>query len=154
MDEEYHLWYHDLKKVVHDILSNLDFNTTLDYAPHQKFCGGYCDFMSGNWAWNQCVSVTLKECLRPLSSSLSQDIIVLNPRMHGCMYVSIILGFNKTTVCVATGQNKCYPVYLSVGNIHNNIHRAHKDALSLIRFLLIPEGNTYILLTGDAHVKL
>ena len=157
MDEEYHLWYQDPRKVVRNILSNPDFNTALDYVPYHKFCDGkrrYCDFMSGNWAWNQCVSVALGERPRPLCSSLSQDTIALNPRMHRCMFAPIILGSDKTTVSVATGQNEYYPVYLSIGNIHNNIRRAHRGALVLIRFLPIPKGNTCILLTSDAHVKL
>lgn len=52
----------------------------------------------------------------------------------------IILGSDKTTVSVATGQHDYHPVYLSVGNVHNHLRRAHKDALVLIGFLPIPEG--------------
>jgi len=85
---------------------------------------------------------------------LSQDIIASNPEMRGCMFVPIILGTDKTTVSVATGQNEYYPVYLSIGNIHNNVRRAHKDALVLIGFLPIPKGSNYILLMGNAHVEL
>lgn len=87
-------------------------------------------------------------------SSLSQDTIASDPEMHGCMFVPIILGTDKTTVSVATGQNEYYPVYLSIGNIHNNVRRAHKDALVLIGFLPIPKGSNCILLTGNANVKL
>ena len=47
----------------------------------------------------------------------------MDPEMHGCMFVLIILGSDKTTVSVATGQHKYYPVYLSIGNVHNNICR-------------------------------
>ncbi|KIN95142.1 hypothetical protein M404DRAFT_166656, partial [Pisolithus tinctorius Marx 270] len=35
--------------------------------------------------------------------------------------VPIILGSDKTTVSVTTGQNDYWPVYISIGNIHNNI---------------------------------
>ena len=157
MDEEYHLWYRDPRKVVHNILSNPDFNTTLDYTPYREFRDGkrqYCNFMSGDWAWNQCVGVILKKRVNPLNLSLSQDTIALNPRMHGCMFVPIILGSDKTTVSVATGQNEYYPVYLSIGNVHNNVRRAHKDALVLIGFLPIPKGNTYVSITDNAYVKL
>ena len=64
----------------------------------------------------------------------------MDPEMHGCMFVPIILGSDKTTVLVATGQHEYYPVYLSIGNVHNNVRRAHKDALVLIGFLPIPKG--------------
>jgi hypothetical protein len=56
------------------------------------------------------------------------------------MFVPIILGSDKTTVSVATGQNEFYPLYLSIGNVKNHVRRAHKDALVLIAFLAIPKG--------------
>jgi hypothetical protein len=56
------------------------------------------------------------------------------------MFVPIILGTDKTTVSVATGQHSYHPIYLSVGNVHNRLRRAHKDALVLIGFLPIPKG--------------
>ena len=62
MDEDYQLWYRDPRKVVHNILANLDFNATLDYSAYRDLQDGkrrYCNFMSGNWAWDQCVSITL-----------------------------------------------------------------------------------------------
>ena len=56
------------------------------------------------------------------------------------MFVPIILGTDKTTVSVATGQNDFHPLYLSIGNVQNHIRRAHKDALVSIGFLPIPKG--------------
>ena len=159
MDEEYRLWYRDLRKVVHNILTNPDFSATLDYVPYRDFCDGkrhYCDFMSGDWGWNQCVCVIpekLRDLFYPL---LSQDSIATDPAMHGCMFVPIILGSDKTTVSVATGQHEYYPVYLSIGNIHNNVRRAHKNALVLIGFLPIPKGNAWavrVLLLNNTHTE-
>jgi len=60
--------------------------------------------------------------------------------MHGAMMVPIILGSDKTTVSVATGQNDYYPLYLSIGNLHNNTRRAHCNSLVLIAFLAIPKS--------------
>jgi len=60
--------------------------------------------------------------------------------MHGAMLVPIILGSDKTTVSVATGQNDYYPLYLSIGNVHNNTRRAHRNALILVAFLAIPKS--------------
>ena len=60
------------------------------------------------------------------------------------MFVPVILGSDKTTVSVATGQNDFYPVYLSIGNVQNHIRRAHKNALVLIGFLPIPKGTHFL----------
>jgi len=62
------------------------------------------------------------------------------------MFVPIILGSDKTTVSVATGQNEYYPLYLSVGNIQNHMRRAHKNALVVIGFFPIPKGEDSVLL--------
>ena len=59
------------------------------------------------------------------------------------MFVPIILGSDKTTVSVATGQNDFYPLYLSIGNVQNHIRRTHKNALVLIGFLPIPKGSCH-----------
>ena len=69
-----------------------------------------------------------------------QDILAEDPAMHSTMVVPIILGSDKTTVSVATGQNDYYPLYLSIGNIHNNTHHAHWNGLILLAFLAIPNG--------------
>lgn len=61
------------------------------------------------------------------------------------MFVPIILGSDKTTVSVATGQNDYYPLYLSIGNVQNHMRRAHKNALVVIGFLPIPKGKNRLL---------
>ena len=56
------------------------------------------------------------------------------------MFVPIILGSDKTTVSVRTGNNKYWPLYLSIGNIHNNVRRAHRNGVVLLGFLAIPKS--------------
>jgi hypothetical protein len=73
----------------------------------------------------------------------SQDKIAEDPVTHGSMFVPIILGSDKTTVSVATGHNEYYPLYMSIGNVHNNVRRAHRNALVLVAFLAIPERTCY-----------
>ena len=58
------------------------------------------------------------------------------------MFVPIIVGSDKTTVSVGTGNNEFWPIYGSVGNLHNNIRRAHGAGLVLIGFLSIPKCNS------------
>ena len=58
MMAEYQLWYRDPRQVIHNILSNPEFASGIDYAPRRDFQNEkrrYCDFMSGDWAWDQCV---------------------------------------------------------------------------------------------------
>ncbi|KAH9046933.1 hypothetical protein EDB84DRAFT_1586692 [Lactarius hengduanensis] len=43
------------------------------------------------------------------------------------MLVPIILGSDKTTVSVATGHNKYYPVYMSIGNVWNNFRKFRRQ---------------------------
>lgn len=59
---------------------------------------------------------------------------------HGSTFVPIIAGSDKTTVSVATGQNDYYPLYLSIGNIHNETRQKHGNGLVLLGFLAIPKS--------------
>jgi hypothetical protein len=61
--------------------------------------------------------------------------------------VPVILGSDKTTVSVATGHNEYWPLYALIGNIHNNIRRAHGEGLVLVGFLSIPKGIPFSILT-------
>ena len=56
------------------------------------------------------------------------------------MLIPIILGSDKTTVSVTTGQNKYWPIYMSIGNIYNNVCCTHHNGVMLLRFLPIPKG--------------
>lgn len=69
-----------------------------------------------------------------------QDKIAEDPETHGSMFVPVILGSDKTTVSVATGHNEFYPLYASLGNVHNSVRRAHRNAVSLVGFLAIPKS--------------
>ncbi|KAJ7631552.1 hypothetical protein DFH06DRAFT_1438650 [Mycena polygramma] len=122
--QEYVVHFRDPRKVLHQQLANPDFRSEMDFAPKQVFVDGsrqYEDFMSGNWAWRQA------------------DIIVEDPATHGSTFVPIILGSDKTTVSVATGQNEYYPLYMSNGLVYNGVRRAHRNAVTLIGFLAIPK---------------
>ena len=78
-----------------------------------------------------------------------KDLISVDPDTHGAIFIPIILGSDKTTVSVTTGQQEFYLIYLSVGNVCNHIWQAHKDALILIRFLPIPKGECSAALSHD-----
>ncbi|KAH7928302.1 hypothetical protein BV22DRAFT_1103185 [Leucogyrophana mollusca] len=126
MDDNYDVWFRDPHKVVRNMLANPDYKDEMDYCPFREFSSNgdehqYQDFMSGDWAWEQA------------------DIIARDPTTHGSTFVPVILGSDKTTVSVATGSNEYYPLYASIGNVRNNVRRAHRDALSLIGFLALPK---------------
>ncbi|KAI5980898.1 hypothetical protein EDD15DRAFT_2204812 [Pisolithus albus] len=126
MDEVYEYWFRDPSTLVENMFSNTEFDGEIDYAPYRDFTADdkrrYQNFMSGDWAWSQA------------------DIIAQDPSTHGSTFVPIILGSDKTTVSVATGQNDYWPVYISIGNIHNNVRRAHRNGVELLAFLAIPKA--------------
>ncbi|KAG8215295.1 hypothetical protein J3R82DRAFT_8880 [Butyriboletus roseoflavus] len=103
MDDAYEVYFCSPHEVVWYILNNPDFSSETDYHPYHEFDSGtdehqWCNFISGNWAWNQA-----------------------DPAMHGLVFVPVIPGSDKTTVSVATGQNDFYLLYLSIGNVRNNV---------------------------------
>ena len=59
---------------------------------------------------------------------------------HGLTHILIILGSDKTTILVATGQNDYWPLYISTGNIHNNVQCAHFNGILLLGFLANPKS--------------
>jgi hypothetical protein len=103
MMTSHNIWFRDPLQLVHNLLTNRDFENEFDYMLFQEFNAKkkqcWRDFMSGDWAWKEA------------------DIIADDPNTHGLLLVPIILGSNKTTVSITTGQNEYYPVYLLIGNI-------------------------------------
>ena len=61
--------------------------------------------------------------------------------MHGLMFVPVILSSDKTTVSVAIGHTEYWPLYASIGNVHNNIWHTHGSGLVRVAFLAIPKSN-------------
>ncbi|KAG1891996.1 hypothetical protein F4604DRAFT_1565619 [Suillus subluteus] len=126
MDDEFEVWYRDPREMAHNILANPTYKDEIDYVPFREYNAlddmrRWKDFMSGDWAWHQ-------------ADAISKD-----PETRGSTLVPIILGSDKTTVSVGTGNNEYYPLYASIGNVRNNVRRAHRDALVIIGFLAIPK---------------
>ena len=63
MDAECEVWFCNLHTLIHNILSNPDFDGEFDYAPIQEYDmegnHRFENFMSGDWAWKQVVSHNL-----------------------------------------------------------------------------------------------
>jgi Plavaka transposase len=59
MDASYNVWFHEPHQLVHNIISNPDFENGFDYTPYQEHdADGSChyhNFMSANWPWKQAV---------------------------------------------------------------------------------------------------
>ncbi|KAI6104486.1 hypothetical protein EV401DRAFT_2060884 [Pisolithus croceorrhizus] len=124
--EQPNFWFWPAFSLVERLLANTDFDGKFDYTPYRDFAGKeqmqcYENFMSGDWVWTQA------------------DKIAVDPSTHGSTFIPIILGNDKTTVSVETGQSDYWPVYLSISNIHNNVWHAHQNAVELLAFLAIPK---------------
>ncbi len=88
---------------------------------------------------------------RAVSDAGTQDLIAELPDAQDSSFIPIVLGSDKTTVSVATGQNEYYPVYLSIGNVCNSVRRAHRDAVTLVAFLACPKSK--YLFIDDQHME-
>jgi hypothetical protein len=141
MDQAFEVWFRNPLLILENQICNPDFKDEMDYAPQQIYYKGkrrYQNLMSGNWAWEQAVRSYLQLLLTALTSL--QNIIAQDKSTHGAMFVPVVLGSDKTTVSVATGQNDYYPLYILLGNVHNTVQRAHRNAVSLLAFLAIPKS--------------
>ncbi|KAJ7750937.1 hypothetical protein DFH07DRAFT_869023 [Mycena maculata] len=121
MTEKYEVWFRSPLGIFEKQLANPDFKDEMDWAPKHIFKDGKCqyvDLFSGNWVWEQA------------------DKIAKDESTHGAMFVPSVLGSDKTTVSVGTGNTEFYPLYSGIGNIHNSTRRAH---LSVMAFLSIPK---------------
>ncbi|KAG1805024.1 uncharacterized protein HD556DRAFT_1429137 [Suillus plorans] len=146
MTSEYDVWFRDPRILVHNILSNPDFEGEFDYAPLQEY-----DTSNGAHRFQDFMSAIFHPFSNFLISHNSQDLIAEDPNTIGSMFVPIILGSDKTTVSVATGHNQYWPVYMSISNIRNNVRRAHRNGVVLLGFLAIPTTDKES--AKDAHFR-
>lgn len=147
MTASYDLFYRDPHIVVKNILSNTTFKGGVDYVPYQEFGHKderrYENLMSGDWAYKNAVRSLFFGVGTLTLPHLLQDLLATDPDSKGAMFVPIILGSDKTTVSVATGHTEYWPLYVSIGNVHNTVRRAHANAVALIAFLAIPRSECY-----------
>ncbi|KAF8901482.1 hypothetical protein CPB84DRAFT_1846772 [Gymnopilus junonius] len=125
MEQGYEVWFRDPLEQLESMIGNPEFNGEIDYGPKIVTKDGkrrYKNVMSGKWAWEQ-------------ANILAQD-----KGCHGAMFAPVILGSDKTTVSIATGQTDFYPLYTSLRNVHNSVRRAHRNAVAVVGFLAIPKA--------------
>ncbi|KIO03349.1 hypothetical protein M404DRAFT_145739 [Pisolithus tinctorius Marx 270] len=139
MIDNYDVWYRDPQKVIHNILASSDLAAKMDYVPYWEYNAmnnerHWQDFMSGNWAWEE-------------ADRIIHEFLMTG----GATLVPIILGSDKTTMSVATGQTDYYPLYLSIGNVHNTVHCAHHNTVVLIAFLTMPKTTREHASTPEFH---
>ena len=53
---------------------------------------------------------------------LQNTILKDHPEAIGSFLIALIHGSDETTVSVTTGHTCYWSLYLSIGNIHNNVH--------------------------------
>ncbi|KAI0666178.1 hypothetical protein C8Q78DRAFT_1072649 [Trametes maxima] len=113
-------------EVVEGMASSPDFVRTWETCRYQernkKGEWLFSNLMSAHWAWKQA------------------DEIAKDPTTHGSMFTPICIGLDKTTTTVGTGSQEFHPLYMMVGNVMNEMRRAHRDAVVPLAFLPIPKG--------------
>ncbi|KAH9007901.1 hypothetical protein EDB84DRAFT_1591277 [Lactarius hengduanensis] len=120
MSDVHEVFYRDPHLIVRGMLTNPDYEGGMDFGPYYVFDKDgtrlYEHMMSGDWAWEQ-------------ATEIARD-----PKTHGSAFVPIILGSDKTT------GTDYYPLYLSIGNLHNNLRRSHRGGVALAGFLAIAQS--------------
>ncbi|KAJ6463659.1 hypothetical protein DFH09DRAFT_1267437 [Mycena vulgaris] len=126
--QRYEVWYRDPDVVIANMLDNPDLDGAFDTTPYVHLDADgkrhWSDFMSANFAWRHC-------------DRIYED----DPSTEGAMYTPIFFGSDKTTVSVATGDVEYHPGYISLGNPHNNMRRAHRNTVMPFVFLAIPKSD-------------
>ncbi|KAJ6579813.1 hypothetical protein B0H10DRAFT_2341961 [Mycena sp. CBHHK59/15] len=125
MTQDYELCTRDVRQVLHQQLATSAFRDQVDLVPYRQFNHSghrvWSNLMSGDWAWKQA------------------DLITANPANHGCAFVPVVAGSDKTTVSDATGHQEYHPVYISPGVLTGTARRAHGNGMLPVAFLAIPK---------------
>jgi hypothetical protein len=73
MKTEHEVWFRDPRLLFKKMLENPDFRNSFDYAPHRQYDTHgqrrYENFMSGDWAWKQAVSIRFYFTLQGINES-------------------------------------------------------------------------------------
>ncbi|KAJ7457137.1 hypothetical protein B0H11DRAFT_2160829 [Mycena galericulata] len=125
MTQTYEVCTRDLRDVLHHQLESPGFKDHVDMIPYRQFNHGghrvWSNLMSADWAWKQA------------------DLIAADESNHGCAFIPVVAGSDKTTVSVATGHQEYHPVYVSPGNLTGPARRAHGNGVLPVAFLAIPK---------------
>ncbi|KAJ3564559.1 hypothetical protein NP233_g8222 [Leucocoprinus birnbaumii] len=122
--KDFEVWLRDTRSVLKAQISNPKV-TLCAKTYRQGRKTGFTGSMSGTWPWEQ-------------TDELAKDTRV---RTHGAMLPSVVLGSDKTTVSVATGQNDFYTLYASLGNLQSHTRRSHPNSLAVVGFFAIPKAD-------------
>ncbi|KAJ6490015.1 hypothetical protein C8R45DRAFT_1138948, partial [Mycena sanguinolenta] len=126
MTQEYELCTRDVRQLLHSQLGTSSFKDHVDLVPYKQFNHQrqrtWSNLMSGDWAWKQA------------------DLITADENLHGCAFIPVVAGSDKTTVSVATGHQEYHPVYVSPGVLTGTARRAHGNGVLPAAFLAIPKS--------------
>ena len=139
------------------MIANSDFAGGFDFMLYQEYSVDgqhhFENFMSGDWAWKQAVSYFWNLWIHLLIKGSQDKIIITHPENKGAFFVPVILGSDKMTVSITTGQTKYWLVYISIGNICNNMQCAHHNGIMLLGFLACPKCK-FLFIFSIAHTYL
>ncbi|KAI9455985.1 hypothetical protein HD554DRAFT_2207366 [Boletus coccyginus] len=137
MVANYDVWYHDPLRILEQQIGNLEFVGEIDYGAKvvtdENGQHKVCDLMSGQWVWDQL------------------ELIAQDLDTRGATFAPIVLGSDKTTVSVGTGNTEYYLLYISLGNVHNNVRHSHSGVVTILAFLAIPKTDSAHKDNADFH---
>ncbi|KAG2090117.1 uncharacterized protein F5147DRAFT_748270 [Suillus discolor] len=122
MEDSYDVWFHDPRDVVRNMLANPDYALEMDLQPYREFVTE-----TDERQWQDFMS---GDWAWNQADKISDD-----PDTHGSMFV----------------PNDYYPLYASIGNVRNNVRRAHRNVVAVIGFLAMPKTTKQHAKTANFH---
>lgn len=87
-----------------DFVGEFDFMLYQEYSADDQHC--FENFMLGDWVWEQAVSYSWNLQIHLLIEGSQDKIIITHPENKGAFFVPVILGSDKMTVSITTGQTE------------------------------------------------
>ena len=143
MMQEYELYAHDPPLVLQQQLATPKFSNKFDPIPYHRFNSTgdqvFSNLMSGDWAWDQAVTYSILSSRRYMAEHHVESDIRGSEHTH-VMFLPLIMGSDKTTIAIVTGNQEFHPFYGSPGVISNITHRSHGSRVLPYAMLPIPKG--------------
>jgi hypothetical protein len=139
MQTKYDVWFKDPQQVIYQILGNPSFTDEIDLVLFREYSTDN-PAIQGLYVRQLGLGASGESLLFDFRSLFSHK-----SRISSCM-----TRHKWGSICAhnfrqGTGNNEYYPLYLSIGNIHNNVRYTHRDTLVLVGFLTIPKSKFVLL---------
>ncbi|KAJ7220364.1 hypothetical protein C8J57DRAFT_1440391 [Mycena rebaudengoi] len=119
MTHEYELCTQDIQQLLHHQLGTSIFKDSFNHSRHRVWSNLMPGIGCGFWK--------------------QADIVTQDEDTHGCAFIPVVRGSDKTMVSVATSNQEYHPFYSGPGVLSRMAHRGHSNGMLPTAFLAIPK---------------